>query len=294
MRYLQLAVWPASQVFDYGTPIVPRLGPVLPEFLILLALALATGWALYRHRSAGFIGAGFFLLLAPSSSFIPVATQTIAEHRMYLPLAAVVGLVVFAGHFAIQRTRFPRLGFLIVPLLALTLGAVTFARNEVYRSALTLWQDTTARRPENPRAHNNLGLALSAAGRTSEAIAAFERAIALQPNHAFAHFNLGTALLIQQRFTEAVGHFESALAADPAYVSARLNLGRGLAQLGRKRDAIEQYRIALSYDDSAQDVRTNLAALLIEQRELAPAEAMLRTVLAAQPGGGALPFRSGS
>ena len=34
----------------------------------------------------------FFLLLAPSSSFVPVASQTMAEHRMYLALAVPVGL----------------------------------------------------------------------------------------------------------------------------------------------------------------------------------------------------------
>lgn len=282
-RYLWLSFWPASQVFDYGTSTAPDLASVLPQLLFLCALAIATCWALYHNRPAGFLGACFFLLLAPSSSFIPVATQTIAEHRMYLPLAAVVLLVTLAGRKAVQRFGLRFLGFALVPLLALGLSAATFARNQTYRSPLALWEETAARRPDNPRAHNNLGLALSAAGRTSDAIAAFERALELQPNHAFAHFNLGTVLLIQRQFTDAQVHFESALAADPKYVSARLNLGRTLTEIGQNAEAIAHYRIALNDDPSAHDVRTNLAALLIKNGDIQEAESMLRDVLSAQP-----------
>ena len=46
----------------------------------------------------------------------------------------------------------------------LALGAATRARNEVYRSQIALWRDTVAKRPDNPRAHHNLGMALAQAG----------------------------------------------------------------------------------------------------------------------------------
>jgi len=43
----------------------------------------------------GFSGRVVFPTLAPTSSVLPLATQTIAEHRMYLPLAAIIaGIVV--------------------------------------------------------------------------------------------------------------------------------------------------------------------------------------------------------
>ena len=41
-------------------------------------------------RRSGFSARGSFLILAPSSSFVPIVTEVAAERRMYLPLAAVV------------------------------------------------------------------------------------------------------------------------------------------------------------------------------------------------------------
>ena len=68
---------------------------IVPCAVVVGLLGLATLVALWRWPKVGFLGAWFFAILAPTSSIIPVATQTIAEHRMYLPLAAVVtGLVV--------------------------------------------------------------------------------------------------------------------------------------------------------------------------------------------------------
>src|ERR1019366_8509421 len=74
--------------------------PSLRVFLdaaLVAALVAATVWALVRRPALGFLGAWFFLILAPSSSFVPVATETMAEHRMYLPLIAVVVLAAVAA-----------------------------------------------------------------------------------------------------------------------------------------------------------------------------------------------------
>ena len=283
LRYGSLSFWPVSQVFDYGVSPAPGLATWLPGLGLVAGIFGVTVALLWRNRVVGFLGACFLLLLAPSSSFIPVATQTIAEHRMYLPLAVLVVMVLLGAGEILRRWGAGKQAWAITPLLALLLGATTYARNEVYRSELTLWQDTVARRPLNPRARNNLGLAFANAGRLPEAIGEFQRAIELQPHHAFAHFNLGTIFLRERRFDAARGHFEQALAADPAYVSARLNLGRALTELNRKAEAIAHYRTALTQDPAAQDVRTNLAALLIEQGDVVEGQALLDVVLAATP-----------
>ncbi len=283
VRYLGLALWPVHQVFDYGVPTAPGVTAVLPQALLLLAFAVATGWALARNRPAGFVGAWGFLALAPSSSFVPVATQTIAEHRMYVALASIVVLAVAAARKLLRLVPAGWLPPILATVAIGSLGAATFARNQVYRSELALWTDTAARRPDNPRAHHNLGLALLAAGQLDAAAAEFHRAIALRPNHAFAHFQLGGILLRKRAWPEAVAEFEAALSADPHYVAARVNLGNALAQLGRKEDAVKHYRAALADDPEAQDARTNLAGLLIDQGLLDEAEKLLHEVLAAAP-----------
>ena len=60
-------------------------------------------WRSRRRPKWGFLGVWFFAILAPSSSVVPLAGQTEAEHRMYLPLAAVVTLVVLAAYAALER-----------------------------------------------------------------------------------------------------------------------------------------------------------------------------------------------
>lgn len=92
--YLRLCLWPHPLVIDYGTALVSGLGAMWPQGLLVLALLGAAAWALVRRPALGFLGGAFFAVLAPSSSFIPLVTQPIAEHRMYLPLAAAVVLAV--------------------------------------------------------------------------------------------------------------------------------------------------------------------------------------------------------
>ena len=284
VHYLRLAVWPAGQVFDYGVTTVTSAAAVAGPLVFLLALGAATLWALMRNRPVGFAGACFFLLLAPSSSFVPVATQTVAEHRMYLPLAAVLAAAALMSRTWLQATRARATAAIaIAAAVAVTLGVTTFVRNQTYRTEETLWRDTVAKRPDNPRARNNLGRALAEAGRIDDAMTEYRAAIALQPNHAFAHFNLGTLLLAQGRPLEAVDHFRAALSSDPDYVSARVNLGEALTQLGRSDEAVAEFRAALTTDPGAQDARTNLAALLLDAGNTAEAESLLGQAIAADP-----------
>ena len=90
LNYLRLSFWPSSLCFDYSWPIATSAGQIIPAAAVIAALLAATLWALRRAPALGFLGAWFFLILAPTSSFVPIITEVAAERRMYLPLAAVV------------------------------------------------------------------------------------------------------------------------------------------------------------------------------------------------------------
>lgn len=92
--YLKLAIWPHPLVLDYGTDVVHNITWILPHALMLAVLGAGTAVALWRWPVVGFAGAWFFLILAPTSRIVPLTGQPMAEHRMYLPLAAVIGFVV--------------------------------------------------------------------------------------------------------------------------------------------------------------------------------------------------------
>jgi tetratricopeptide (TPR) repeat protein len=182
--YLGLCFWPHPLIFDYGTALAASLRVVAPEVALVLALLATTMVLLVKRPALGFIGAWFFAILAPSSSVVPVATQTIAEHRIYLPLAAVILLVVLTVHAACGRARFAAI--LAVPLVALTL-----LRNGEYLNGITIWTSAVARYPANPRAHINLGNAYVAAGRPRLGETQYRLALQLDSNLPEAHHNLG-------------------------------------------------------------------------------------------------------
>ena len=149
----------------------------------LLAL---TVWALDKRPAWGFLGACFFLVLAPTSSFLPLQGSAACEHRMYLPLAAVLGSVVtgvcLAGQWLAHRgtislTILRASGCCLAVCTGIALGTVTFQRNRSYQSTLSIWQDTVAKAPGNYRAHTNLGLVLAGRGQSAEAIAQYQAAL---------------------------------------------------------------------------------------------------------------------
>src|SRR6185503_5241349 len=123
--------------FDYGWPIARTLGAVLPQALLLGALALAGLVLLVRGSWIGLALAWFFVVLAPTSSIVPIKDPAV-EHRMYLPLAPLVLLAVVAGWWACRRylpgVRHLPQALALVALLALS--ATTIRRNHDYRSAI--------------------------------------------------------------------------------------------------------------------------------------------------------------
>jgi hypothetical protein len=215
--YLKLALWPHPLTFDYGSPTVSALSAVLPEAALVAGLGMATLYFIIRRSAFGFIGAWFFAILAPSSSVVPLARQTIAEHRMYLPLAAVMLLVVLGVHAALGRARLA--AWLAAPLLVLTL-----LRNGDYVNGVTIWTESLARYPDNPRAHVNLGDAYVNAGQTQLGEEQFRLALRLDPDQAEAHNNLGVIESGSGRIAEAAADFRAAVRLSPAFDVPRKNL----------------------------------------------------------------------
>lgn len=275
VRYLRLALWPRPLVIYYEARWVQGPGEVLPAALVVIGLAAATAWALWRRPRAGFLGAWFFALLAPTS-LVPNVIQMIAEHRMYLPLAAVVVAAVL-GIFAWLGTR---RGFFLCLALAGALALATVRRNEDYRSRREIWADTVAKRPANSFAHNNLGQALFEEGHYPEAIAEYREALRLTPDSIYAAVNLGAALETMGRLPEAIAAYRAAQRLRPDWASVADDLGDALIHAGRVREAIAQYQAALRLMPAYSQAENGLGTAFVRSGDVAAAlphfEAALR------------------
>ena len=265
-RYVRLSVWPHPLVFEYGTAWVQRAADVLPYAAVVLTLLGATVVALWRAPAAGFLGAWFFGILAPSS-LTPGTIQMTVEHRMYLPLAAVVTAVALTAHRWLGR-------WVLIPVLivACGFGGMTSWRNRDYASAVSIWFDTVAKRPDNSRARDAFADALAKAGRMEEVIAQRREAVRLKPDEATFHYKLGVSLAETGRFADAVPCYAEAEHLQPEVPEFHFSHGLALVRLGRDAAAIAEFGTALLLRPDHVEAHLNLATALISSGR--PAEAI--------------------
>ena len=248
VHYLRLAFVPSPLVLDYGWPQAEGLIQVLPQIGLLILLFALSAWALWKRHPAGFIGAWFFVILAPTSSVVPIFTEVAAEHRMYLPLAAVVASVVIGVVAVLSRVGAGArraIGAALTTAVVIVFSVMTDARNADYTSDERIWLDTITKRPGNARARNNYAADLLLRNDPSGAVPHLRQAVAIDPAFASAQGNLGVALCRTGRCEEGVGHLQRALTIDPAATRAHRDLAEAYASLGRNREAATHFLKAL-------------------------------------------------
>lgn len=210
-RYLGLVFWPRDLVFDYGMYVARDAAVIVAGLALIGGLLTTTLVALRRWPVPAFAGALFFAVLAPTSSIVPVATQTMGEHRMYLALAGVLTLV--AG--VLWRWLDRRVVVAVLVLAALAAGARSVARNGDYASLENLWRDTVRKWPSNARAYNNLAAVMFERGDQQEAAPLLAEAMQLNPQNVDTLRNLSRLDLQSGRVELAVERAETAQRLDP-------------------------------------------------------------------------------
>jgi tetratricopeptide (TPR) repeat protein len=197
----------------------------------------------------------FFLLLAPTSSLVPLA-DLLMEHRVYLAcLGPFLGVAAGAERLLARApaglARWS--GPVLVAAIWVGLAGATWRRNAVWASRLALWSDAAAKSPAKPRPHGNLCYALRERGRTAEALAECQLGLSLP-------------------------------GADPA-VEALLLRGMAVAlfEAGRLDEAEVALRRALAIDASDAEVIAKLGLLVQRRGDVSTAEMLARRALALRP-----------
>ena len=220
LHYIRLAFWPVGQVFDYwGWEIPGGLWDLYLPAATLAGLLALTAAGLALRPAAGFLGLWFFLILAPTSSFVPLSDVAF-EHRMYLPLAAVATGAVLAGYALMQKAAGPltgrrakavwTAGACLTAAAAMALGALTHRRNTAYRSEFSIWQDTARARPTNHRAHIILGNTYVALGQYQQALLEYDTAVRLRPDDPDAYVDRGNCYATLNRDSDALADYNKA------------------------------------------------------------------------------------
>jgi tetratricopeptide (TPR) repeat protein len=203
VQYLKLLCLPVGQslLHDFTVSRTITSPPVLASLalhMLLLSLAYRFSraaaipgaellWALRRLTTLGIIW--FYLTMAVESSFFPIR-DLFFEHRTYLPSAGFFLAII--SSFALLLQHRQKMAWLALGIVIILLGGMTIARNRVWQTPLTLWQDTVHKAPDNGLAIANLGGAYMGEHQPEKALPLYLRALTKNAN--FQAFHIGEAL----------------------------------------------------------------------------------------------------
>jgi tetratricopeptide (TPR) repeat protein len=293
VHYMRLLVYPTGLNFDYDWPLATSPFEVRVA-LPLLVLVAATVLAVRSLRSHPFVSFAVFfmiLVLAPTSSFMPLADLAV-ERRMYIPLAGFALCAAAAGADLMRALAKAR-GLTVLVAAALiavgVLSAVTRARATQWGDHLVLYEDAVKKSPGSPRVRLNLGVVHLNAGRRDEAHDVLFEAKRLYDEGksihafprigAFIHYNLGAILYIREEFDKSMEEMRRAIEIGGHYVALRPRSYAVIGHIYRHRNnyaaAEEAFTEALKYNRDHPEWMHSLADVQIEQGKIPEARQTL-------------------
>ncbi len=253
----------------------------------LVALLAASGAAFWFRKQFPIASYGWFvflLLLAPTSSFLPIQ-DVLVERRVYLPM---IGLLLILAE-ALKRVNIPKAAY-AAPIAIFCV--LTYQRNILWAEPFALWQDAAEKSPAKWRVQFQAADALYRRGDCAQAAAAFEKTSALgkpdyrvlinwanaldcagQAQPAFARAEQALALektaqayaflgmlhAKQNRTAEALSTLNQAIAIDPRFDPAYFYRGNVYTMLGEQDKAVADYKQALEINPANAQAARGLA-----------------------------------
>jgi|GEM_PF-136813 len=212
VTYLRLLIFPLNQNLDYDYPVYRSFWSTAcwSSFLILVALIVG-GFIAYRRKNLMFTLAviWFFLSLSVESSIYPIR-DVIFEHRLYLPMVSYgISVALLFSFLKNQASKY--LWLLALIMLVCGYGSLTYLRNGIWKSNVSLWADVAAKSPGKARAHHNYGQALFAEKKYDEAMKEFNTALRLDPSFVLTYFTRGGLYASRGQYQLAIKDFNEVL-----------------------------------------------------------------------------------
>jgi tetratricopeptide (TPR) repeat protein len=293
--YLGKVLWPAALVALYPRWHVSATALVwwLPAVALIAAIVAVWHW----RRTLGDLPvwglAHFLVTLLPCLGLVPfgyLIHAPIGDHFLYFALPGLfLAIVCLAERAAAGR----RVVYALAGVALLALGAKTWAQVQVWHDGQRLWSYTLAHNPDSALSHNQLGIALAAQDRMTEALAQYREAARLNPRFWIARMNVGIALRDLGRLDEAVEEFRSIVAAAPRDAAAHYNLANALVRQGRSAEAFVEFAEAIRLNPRFAEAYANWGVALVEAGRIEEALPKLEIALRLNPENAVVHFNLG-
>ena len=244
-HYLFQCFWPNQLAIDPYFVRAESILDIWPYGLLIVSLLMATGTMLYKRHRMGFWPCWFFIILAPTTSLIPIVTEVAAHRRMYLP---ILGVIVLTGWLITKLTDAISKPQLVTPILGLCVLGVsvfTFQRSFVYQDAIQLHEEIRDKFPLNNRALKNLGGLYFYDQRYEDALEQYNTILNRRPHSPSVQIDRAKTLNKLGRIDEVGPIFKNLITAYPNEADYHYRLGWYYAQTNQPQQAIEQFETTL-------------------------------------------------
>jgi tetratricopeptide (TPR) repeat protein len=279
-HYLRLFLLPYGQNADPDFSVSRTLvahGAVAALAALILAVAAAV---YYRRRfplaSYGFLA--FLLLLAPTSSFVPIA-DVVAERRMYLPFIGL--LLVLVGFLRRWEAKPGRVAAVLAGVL-LVMAAFTYRRSAVWGDPMALWTDAASKSPHKARPQIQLGFLYFTQGRCADALPHFEAAARFEPPQYGLLVDWGLDYECLGRHDDALAKLRQAAALRPG-ADTYTSIGWTYLRAGRYAEARQALDVAQRIDPNYDAAYAYRGDLYLAGNDPAAAEKEYRHALSLNP-----------
>jgi Flp pilus assembly protein TadD len=282
--YIGKAIWPRNLAVFYPYPDAWPLWQIGGALLLLSGI---TAMAVYFLKRLPAVAVGWFWYLGtlvPVIGILQVGMQAMADRYTYIPLIGLFIMAAWGAPELLKKWRPGKAALAAAAMLIVAgLAAFTWTQAGHWRDSVRLFSHALAVTKDNHLAHNNLGVALNAAGEKERAAFHYAEAVRLNPRYSSYHYNYANHLVAQGRAEEAISHYTEAIRLEPDYFNAHNNLALARAARREFKEAAFHFREALRIRPGTAGVHYNLAVVLANQSDRREAERHLREAVRLEP-----------
>jgi tetratricopeptide (TPR) repeat protein len=286
--YLRKIVLPVNLACFYPFP--PRL-PVTAVFVSLCVVSAISVVCLKTARRKPFLLAGWLWYLGtlvPVVGLVQVGLQSMADRYTYVPSIGIFVMIAWGAPEALAQWRYRRQALsAAAAALVIVLMVLTHAQAGYWKDSVALFGHAAAVTRNNDVAYLNMGVALSAQGKTDAAIASFEQALAARPYDSGVRYdvfnNLGIALARKGKTDEALAYYRKALDVAPDLAEAHFNCAAALAGLKKNGEALDEYEKGLRGSPNDAGALANMGDILVRKGRAVEAIDKYKDALRAAP-----------
>ena len=260
---MKVILFPINQTFDYDYPITHGLFEswTWVSFLMVILILLISVFLYKKNRLLSFGILWFFITISPQS-LVP-RPNVIFEHRVYLSafgiiLVWTILLFYLAGKVRIFNnsgkplphfwSSFASLASVLLIVQVILFTWLTWQRNKVWETELSLWTDCLEKAPGSARSWSSLGVAWHKNRDYHKATFHFDQALKIFPQYLQALNNRGASRMAMGDYTAALADFNEVIALNRDFLEAWANRGIARRKMQQYAPAIADFTRAISMD----------------------------------------------